>query len=483
VSSLVDVAVPDIGDFKDVAVVEVLVKCGDRVLKDAPLIVLETEKATLDVPSPQAGTVRELRIGVGDRVSVGSSLLSLESAAGDVAATPVAPPLAVMTASSPGVAAAQAGGSAPTQAIASAPALAVMPAPAFAVASAPARAVTLAHVQALAPAQARSASVSGPSFLARSASPDDTLASIASTAPLPFASPSLRRLAREFGIDLRRVSGTGPRGRILKEDLQAFAKVALTKVESREPASVSGGLKLAPWPQVDFAKFGDIERTQLSKIRKISGANLARNWAMIPHVSNFEEADITDLEAFRQTINGEGASDVKVTLLAFLMKAAAATLIKYPQFNASLDGDELILKRYRHIGFAADTPNGLVVPVIRDVDTKGIIQIARESSTLAAQAREGKLKPTDMQGGCFTISSLGGIGGTGFTPIINAPEVAILGATRAQIRPQWNGTAFLPRLMLPLNLSWDHRVIDGAAAARFLVFFAGLLADFRRIAL
>jgi pyruvate dehydrogenase E2 component (dihydrolipoamide acetyltransferase) len=292
----------------------------------------------------------------------------------------------------------------------------------------------------------------------------------------------VRRFGRELGVDLFAVKGSGPRGRILKEDLQGFVKTAMAAAASNPITDRGGGLKLAAWPQIDFSKFGNIDRAPLTKIRRIAGENLSRNWAVIPHVTNFEDADITDLDAFRQQMNAEAEIPAtKVTMLAFLLKATAATLRKYPEFNSSLDGDELILKRYFHIGFAADTPNGLVVPVIRDVDTKGISRIASETATLAEQAREGKLKVADMQGGCFTISSLGGIGGTGFTPIINAPEVAILGVTRAQMRPLWIGKEFQPRLVLPLSLSWDHRVIDGAAAARFLKHLSWLLADFRRV--
>jgi pyruvate dehydrogenase E2 component (dihydrolipoamide acetyltransferase) len=303
------------------------------------------------------------------------------------------------------------------------------------------------------------------------------------------ASPSIRRIAREFGVDLSVVKGTGPRGRIMRDDVRSFVKTALA-TGSANSQSRGGGdagrdvLTLAPWPQVDFSKFGPIERVPQSKIRRISATNLARNAVVIPHVTNFEDADITDLEAFRRKLNAEGGpTGPKVTILAFLIKSVGAALGKFPAFNSSLDGDELVLKRYIHIGFAADTPNGLVVPVIRDVDTKGIGRIAAEAAALGAQARDGKLKSNDMQGGCFTVSSLGGVGGTGFTPIINAPEVAILGVTRMQMRPVWNGTEFQPRLILPLMLSWDHRVVDGVAAARFLVYLALLLEDFRRVLL
>jgi pyruvate dehydrogenase E2 component (dihydrolipoamide acetyltransferase) len=312
----------------------------------------------------------------------------------------------------------------------------------------------------------------------------------------PHASPSVRKFARELGVDLSRVRGSGPKGRVLQQDVQAFVKGIVTGAApapaAAGPAAAGTGLALLPWPQVDFAKFGPIETQPLSRIKKISGANLARNWVMIPHVTNNEEADITELEAFRVQLNKENAAGegkgppgsagagAKVTMLAFLIKAVVAALRRHPEFNASLDGDHLVLKRYFHIGFAADTPNGLVVPVIRDADQKGIFDLARETAELARQAREGKLKPADMQGGCFSISSLGGIGGTHFTPIINAPELAILGVSKSQMKPVWDGKVFQPRLMLPLSLSYDHRVIDGAAAARFNAFLAALLADFRR---
>jgi pyruvate dehydrogenase E2 component (dihydrolipoamide acetyltransferase) len=430
-SMMREVTVPDIGDFKNIPIIEILVKPGDRVAQDAPLIVLESDKATLDVPSPQTGIVRELKIAIGDRVSLGSTILTLETTSDE------APPIALPQPPAPVVA------SAVTTVSPAAPPVATMPSY---------RASNIPPI----PADARRQ---------------------------PAASPSVRRFARELGVDLFAVKGGGPRGRILKEDLQGFVKTVMTATSKPVTDGVSG-LKLAPWPQIDFSRFGNIDRAPLTKIRRIAGENLSRNWVVIPHVTNFEDADITDLEAFRQQVNAEGeAPATKVTMLAFLIKATAATLREYPEFNSSLDGDELILKRYFHIGFAADTPNGLVVPVIRDVDTKGISQIASETATLAEQAREGKLKMADMQGGCFTISSLGGIGGTGFTPIINAPEVAILGVTRAQMRPVWIGKEFQARLMLPLTLSWDHRVIDGAAAARFLVHLSRLLGDFRRLLL
>lgn len=423
--TLVDVAVPDIGDFKNIPVIEILVKAGDRVTKDTALVVLESDKATLDVPSPRNGTVGELKIVVGDRVSVGSMLLTLDVCSEATESNPL-----------PTIAASM---------------------PTMAPIAEPSPKVVSIRPEPLAPEiKAR------PAFQ-RS----------------PHASPSVRRMSREFGIDLGAVQGTGPRGRIVKDDLQRFVKAALSTPTSSN-AGVAG-ISVAPWPEIDFSKFGEIEHAELSKIRKLSGTNLSRNSIVIPHVTNFEEADITDLEAFRGTLNQE--TGAKMTVLPFLMKAAAATLAKFPTFNSSLYGEELILKQYFHIGFAADTANGLLVPVIRNVDRKGIREIAVEAATLASQAREGKLKSADMQGGSFTISSLGGIGGTGFTPIINAPEVAILGANRAKIQPFWDGKTFIPRLILPLSLSWDHRVVDGVAAARFLDHLASVLGDLRRLSL
>ncbi len=426
-SAIRNVTVPDIGDFKDIPVIDILVRPGDRVAKEAPLVVLESDKATLDIPSPGSGTIQELKIVIGDRVSHGSILLTLDEASTEstaASASPATPPVPIVSANAPVVAAASTSPS--------------------------------------------SRSIGEPTLPIGSRSS-------------AHASPSMRRTAREFGIDLSTVKGTGPRGRIVREDLQKFVKAALATPAGAGGDSL-GGFKLAPWPQIDFSKFGRVERAPLSKIRKISGTNLARNSVVIPHVTNFEDADITDLDAFRQTVNLEmRKTDLKVTILPFLIKAVAVTLAKYVEFNSSLNGDELVLKRYFHVGFAADTPNGLVVPVIRDVDAKGITQIANEAANLAAQARDGKLNPANMQGSCFTISSLGGIGGTGFTPIINAPEVAILGVTRAQTRPVWDGEEFRPRLILPLMLSWDHRVVDGVAAARFLVHLSGLLGDFRRV--
>ncbi|MEJ5059338.1 MULTISPECIES: dihydrolipoyllysine-residue acetyltransferase [unclassified Pseudomonas] len=434
-SEIREIHVPDIGDFKDLPVIEVLVKPGDKVAFDDPLLTLESDKASMDVPSPGAGTVVSVTIKEGDRVSKGSSILTLQMAVDaapadhSAATSPAAPDLPV-----------------------NAP-------------SAPVAAIPVASVAATAP---KAANTSGPK---------------------PHASPSVRSFARKLGVDVSRVAATGKGGRMLREDVERFVKDALVRLDSPAPRSEHAGeLNLLPWPQVDFARFGTIEKVAMSRIKKISGANLARNWVMIPHVTNNEEVDITELEAFRVQLNQEGGKDaIKYTMLAFLIKAAVATLKAFPQFNSSLGVDDgepiLILKQYYHIGFAADTPNGLVVPVIRDADQKGIGQIASECGDLARKARDGKLGPADMTGGTFTVSSLGGIGGTGFSPIINAPEVAILGVTRAQIRPVWDGNAFAPRLILPLALSWDHRVVDGAAAARFLQHLAALLADFRRITL
>ena len=428
----VEVKVPDIGGFHDVPVIELMVKAGDAVKIEDPLLTLESDKATIEMPSPVAGIVKELKLRVGDKVSEGSLVLLMET---DAAAAPPAP----QAAPSPAPAAA-------------APAPMSPPAPA---ATPP---------EPLSP-------------------PPAPVAAAAAAAALPIAvaggshaSPSLRRFARELGVDLSQLKGSGPKGRILKEDVQAYVKGALAARPAGAPA---GGLDLLPWPQVDFAKFGPVETKPLSRIKKIAGANLHRNWVMIPHVTQFDEADITDLEAFRVAVNRD-QSGVKVTMLAFLIKAAVAALKKFPEFNASLDGDQLVMKQYFHIGFAADTPNGLVVPVIKDADRKGVIDIAAEAAALAGKAREGKLAPTEMQGGCFSISSLGGIGGTAFTPIVNAPEVAILGVSKSETKPKWDGKAFMPRLMLPLSLSYDHRVIDGASAARFTALLGRLLADMRK---
>ena len=435
----IEVKVPDIGDFKDVPVIELLVKPGDAVKKEDSLVTLESDKATMEVPSPVSGVVKALKVKIGDKVSEGSPVLILEAAEGAASKPPPQAPESPAAAPSPVTAQETAVVSATPVVQAEMPPPAPRPAPV---------------VEEPAP---------GPGTP-------------------PHASPAVRRFARELGADLARVKGSGPKGRILREDVQKFVKSALAEAAAPRPAG--GGLAdlgLPPWPVVDFAKFGPVEAQPLSRIKKISGPALARNWVMIPHVTQFDEADITDLEAFRARVNEENRkSGAKLTPLAFLIKACVATLKKFPAFNASVEGDNLILKRYWHIGFAADTPNGLVVPVIRDADRKGVMAIAAETSELAAKAREGKLGPAEMQGGTFTISSLGGIGGTAFTPIINAPEVAILGVSKASMKPVWNGKEFAPRLMMPLSLSFDHRIIDGAAAARFTSHLAQVIADLRR---
>jgi len=437
----IEVRVPDIGDFTDVPVIEVFVKPGDVVNADDSLVTLESDKATMDVPSPVGGVVEGVRVAVGARVSEGTPIVSLKTAqTGPEPASRAAPP--------------------------SHPADADRAAPPIAAAASPA-ATSEASAPPAAPASAPRAE--------------------ASEAARAHASPSVRKFARELGADIRKITGSGPKGRVLKDDVQAFVKQSLTGRAPSAPAAGGGaGLNLLAWPTPDFTKFGPVETTALSRIRKISGANLARNWVMIPHVTQFDDADITDLEAFRVALNKEQEkAGIKVTMLAFLIKASVAALAKFPDFNASLDasGENLIRKRYFNVGFAADTPNGLVVPVVKAADQKGVLQIAQEMGALSAKAREGKLAPADMQGGCFSISSLGGIGGTMFTPIINAPEVAILGVSRSAHKPVWDGKAFAPRLILPLSLSYDHRVIDGASAARFITYFAGVLADFRRVTL
>ncbi len=445
-SNTAAIQVPDIGDFDTVEVIEVLVKIGDTVKAEQSLITVESDKASMEIPSSQSGVVKSIDVKVGDKVKQGSVVVHLE-----------------VGAAAPTSAAATSAPSAPAQ-----PAAVPAPAPAPVVAATPAP--VAAAVQ---------ASSAPPPAVGQLEMP-------ASTAGLPHASPSVRKFARELGVDLTLVKGSGPKSRITQEDVQGFVKTALAGkggAPSAGPA-LGGGLDLLPWPKVDFTKFGAVTPQPLSRIKKISGANLHRNWVMIPHVTNNDEANITDLEALRLTLNKENEkSGVKVTMLAFLIKACVAALKKFPDFNASLDGDQLILKQYFHIGFAADTPNGLVVPVIRDADKKGIIELAQESSELAKKARDGKLSPAEMQGGCFSISSLGGIGGTHFTPIINAPELAILGVSRSFMKPVWDGKQFVPQLTLPLSLSYDHRVIDGAAAARFNAYLCTLLADFRRIAL
>jgi len=452
---LIEVKVPDIGDFKAVEVIELLVKPGDVVGKEQSLITVESDKASMEIPSSAAGVVKELKVKLGDKVAEGSLILVLEAGEGAAAAAPAAAPAPV-------------------------PPPAPVPAPAAVAAPAPA------------PAPAAPSSPMGKEFATEMA--ERPAAPASAEAAKSHASPTVRKFARELGVELALVAGSGPKGRITPEDVRAFVKGVMAggarPAAAGAPAAAGGGLPgLLPWPQVDFAKFGPIERVEMSRIKKLSGPNLHRNWVTIPHVTNHEDADITELEAFRVQLNKENekAKDVaKLTMLAFLIKACVATLKKFPDFNASIDatsGDAIIRKSYWNIGFAADTPNGLVVPVIKDADKKGIFEIAAETSALAAKARDGKLAPADMQGGTFSISSLGGIGGTYFTPIINAPEVAILGVCRSGIKPVWDGKQFAPRLMLPLSLSWDHRVVDGASAARFNAHLAALLSDFRRVML
>ena len=446
---LIEVRVPNIGDFKDVAVIELLVKPGDRIRVEQSLITVESDKASMEIPSSAAGTLRELRVKLEDKLNIGDLIALLEGAVG--APSPQPSPASGRetegkTPLTPSPASAgEGGGEGGPQ--------------------------TTAPAAALPPHQP-----GGP------------------TGHLPHASPSVRKFARELGVPLEEVKGSGPKGRITPQDVQDFTRAVMqggtvTRAQAlRAPAAGAGGsgeaLGLLPWPKVDFSKFGAVERKDMSRIKKITGANLHRNWVLIPHVTNHDDADITELEAFRVQMNQENEkAGVKITMLALLIKACAAALAKFPEFNASIDGDQLILKQYYHVAFAADTPNGLVVPVIKDADKKGVTQISVEMSELARKARDGKLTPGDMSGACFTISSLGGIGGRYFTPIINAPEVAILGVCRSRTEPVWDGKAFAPRLILPLSLSWDHRVIDGAAAARFNVYLGQILGDFRRVLL
>ena len=420
--------VPDIGDFKDLPVVEVLIKAGDVVAVEQPLIVLESDKAVMDVPSTLSCTIREVLIKPGDKVSRGSVIAHIEPAGEGAAAPVVAEAAPAIPEAAPVVAKAEPVAAAP------APSVQAAPAPAAEEVRKP---------------------------------------------QLALAGPAVRKLARELAVDLDQVPASGPNGRVLREDVLAYVKA---QREQPAAAKLGGGLDLLPWPQVDFAQFGHVERRTLSRIKRISAANLHRNWVSIPHVTNHSQADVTELEALRVQLNGETREgQAKVTLLAFLIKACVAALQRFPQFNVSLEGDEVVQKHYFHIGFAADTPNGLVVPVIRDAERKGIAALAQEMAELSQLARAGKLSSAQMQGGCFSISSLGGIGGGHFTPIINAPEVAILGVGRAELQPRWNGSAFEPRLQLPLSLSWDHRAVDGAEAGRFLAYLATLLGDFRRV--
>ncbi|MFC6839573.1 dihydrolipoyllysine-residue acetyltransferase [Xanthomonas theicola] len=463
---IVEARVPDIGDYSDVPVIEVLVAVGDSVVKDQSLVTLESDKATMEVPSSVAGVVKELKVKVGDSLSAGK-VVALIEVAGANAGAAVEP-------------SAETGGGVESVPVSAAPDKLAQR--------------EIAQVQTLAPAKATASAASAgtPSSPPVAFNADSVLPQ-----KVPYASPAVRVFARELGVDLLQVRGTERGGRIGKDDVQRYVKAALAggaAATAGGGAAATGGgngLSLLPWPKVDFAKFGEVEVKPLSRIKKISGANLARNWAMIPHVTQFEQADVTDLEALRVALNKENAASdksgagIKLTMLAFLLKASAAALKRFPDFNASLDaaGEHLTLKKYFHIGFAADTPNGLVVPVIRDVDSKGVVELARESGELAKKARDGKLGPAEMSGGCFSISSLGGIGGTAFTPIVNAPEVAILGVSKAALQPVWNGKEFVPKLLLPLSLSYDHRVIDGAAAARFTTYLSQVLADMRRVLL
>ncbi len=542
--ALLEVKVPDIGDFKDVEIIELMVKPGDTIAVDQSLLTVESDKASMEIPSTHAGVVKELRVKLGDKVSTGSPVLLVDAGAAMDAPQPATPAV-------------------PSAATASPPA--PVPAPAAAAADAAPAVVVVPDIgdfdevavievfvkpgdvvqveQSLITVESDKASMEIPSSQAgevvqmlvkvgdkvRKGTPIARLLGAAGAAPaisaataalvpapaptpatgpqampahqptaappgaLPHASPSIRRLARELGVPLAEVKGSGPKGRITQVDVQGFVKgvmageVQTAAQRAKAPAAAGGGEAfpgLLPWPKVDFAKFGPVQRKDLSRIKKISGANLHRNWVLIPHVTNHDDADITELEAFRVQLNKENEkSGVKVTMLAFLIKACVSALKKFPEFNASLDGEQLVLKQYFHIGFAADTPNGLVVPVIKDADQKGVLQISKEMSELAAKARDGKLGPAEMTGGCFSISSLGGIGGRYFTPIINAPEVSILGVCKSSTEPRWDGQAFVPRLILPLSLSWDHRVIDGASAARFNAYLGQILADFRRVLL
>ena len=440
----IEIKVPDIGDFKDVAVIEIMVASGDNIRLEQSLVTVESDKAAMEIPSSHAGVLKELKVKVGDKVNIGDLLAILEGAATEAAMAPAAAP------ASPAA-------TVPTPAVAPAPVVPAAVAPASATPTLPAHNPTALPLQ------------------------------------LPHASPSVRKFARELGVPMNEVKGSGLKGRITEADVQSFTRSVMSgavqtvaaATQSKGAGSSDGAaLGLLPWPVVDFAKFGPIERKDRSRIKKISAANLHRNWVMIPHVTNHDDADITDLEAFRVATNKENEkSGIKVTMLAFLIKACVAALKKFPDFNASIDGEQLVLKQYFHIGFAADTPNGLMVPVIRDVDKKGIFQISQEMSELAKKARDGKLSPAEMSGAGFTISSLGGIGGRYFTPIINAPEVAILGVCKSTMEPVWDGKAFQPRLMLPLSLSWDHRVIDGARAARFNMYLVQVLGDFCRVLL
>ena len=542
--ALVEVKVPDIGDFKDVEVIELLVKPGDAVKVEQSLITVESDKASMEIPSSHAGVVKEMKIKLGDKVGEGSLLLVLEADAAAAVPAAAAPAPAAPAAAAPAppaaVAPAAAGGlvdivvpdigdfdevaviellARPGDAIKVEQSLITVESDKASMEIPSSHAGVLKELKVkigdkvskgtlIAVLQASGAEAAAPTAAAGAAAPANTAAGAAPspreaaaapaavaahqpTAPnasLPHASPSIRRFARELGVPLAQVKGSGPKGRITQQDVQGFVKSVIAQASAPKaaaPAAAGGGIPgLLPWPQVDFAKFGPVERKDLSRIKKISGANLHRNWVLIPHVTNNDEADITELEALRVQLNKENEkSGVKLTMLAFVIKAVVAALKKFPDFNASLDGDALVYKQYFHIGFAADTPNGLVVPVLKDADKKGLLQITTEMGELSKKARDGKMGPADMSGGCISISSLGGIGGTHFTPIINAPEVAILGLSKGYQKPVWDGKTFQPRLTLPLSLSYDHRVIDGASAARFNAYLGSVLADFRRVLL
>jgi pyruvate dehydrogenase E2 component (dihydrolipoamide acetyltransferase) len=445
-SNVIEVKVPDIGDFKEIPIIEVLVKPGDSVNAEDPLIALESDKATMEVPAPQSGVVKEIRVKVGDKVSEGTLVLTLDAA--ESAAAPAA--------------AAKAPAQPPAPPVAAPPSASVPPSTA-----------------------APQSAVAAPQPVSSPASPTASLEPIdEAKLKLVHAGPSVRRFARELGADLTKVAGSGPKGRILREDVQLYVKSELTRARSTSGGGL--GFNLPPMPQVDFAKFGPVQLQALSRIKKLSGANLHRNWVAIPHVTQQDEADITELEEFRKS-QAEAAKKegIRFTLLAFLIKAVVVALKQYPNFNSSLspDGENLVLKQYFHIGVAVDTPLGLVVPVIREADKKGLLELARELGTISARMRDGKINSADLQGGCFSISSLGGIGGTFFTPIINAPEVAILGVGKSVMKPVWDGKQFAPRLMLPLSLSYDHRVVDGAQGARFIAHLSNVLSDIRRLVL
>ena len=474
-SDIKEAKVPDIGDYDGVPVIEILVAVGDTVKKDQGLVTLESDKATMEVPSAFAGVVKEIKVKLGDEIAEGAVVALIEVSEGAADAKPAAAPAPTATAETG----------------AKVEPVAVSPTPDK---IAQREIAQERAAPAVAPAASRVLD-DKPGIDPEAAPPRTPPVEFNADRVLPekvaYASPAVRLFARELGVDLNQVSGSERGGRISKEDVQKYVKGALAggvaaPAAAGAPVAAGSGLNLLPWPKVDFSKFGETEVVALSRIKKISGANLARNWAMIPHVTQHDHADITDLEALRVALNKENEkAGIKLTMLAFLMKASVSALKKFPDFNASLDasGENLTLKKYFHIGFAADTPNGLVVPVIRDVDKKGVNEIAQESGELARKAREGKLGPAEMSGGCFSISSLGGIGGVAFTPIVNAPEVAILGVSKSSIQPVWDGKQFQPRLMLPLSLSYDHRVIDGAAAARFTAYLAQLLADMRRVLL